>query len=315
MLKYTVLGLVTQLQEAGLVVHERKSETGTGHDRYRGEKRIPDAYLRASASQRLALLQGLLDTDGSHNKIRNQCVFTSTDKALAQQVHELAASLGWKAYTCSFPASGFGTQVTAYQVMFTPAGANPFRLTRKAALVQPKVKAGPAYRIVQDVEPALSVPTRCIDVDSPDHLYLVTRDFIPVHNCQGDSTRSRLRREGPPRHYYVQLLLYRRGYLNLGLPVERVVIASWPRTKSTLDDMYVWSHVPTAEDDKLVEDVLVQTAFRQQLAERVARGEFSLMDVPATPDDNECFWCGLYRPQAAYDGLYGCPGTLIGKRS
>lgn len=144
-------------------------------------------------------------------------------------------------------------------------------------------------------------------------LYDTFSRCVVDHKFQGDSTRSKLRRTGPPRHYYVQLLLYRRGYLNLGLPVERVVIASWPRTKSTLDDMYVWSHVPTAEDDKLVEDVLVQTAFRQQLAELVARGEFSLMDVPAVPDDDECFFCGLYRPQAAYDGLYGCPGTLVRK--
>jgi hypothetical protein len=133
------------------------------------------------------------------------------------------------------------------------------------------------------------------------------------HKFQGESTRGKLKRDGPPRHYYVQLLLYRRGYLNLGLPVERVVIVSWPRTRSTLDDMYVWSHVPTAADDQLVDDVLTQTAFRQQLADAVRAGTFNLMDVPAVPEDNECYFCLLYRPQAAYDGKYGCPGTLLAK--
>jgi hypothetical protein len=141
-------------------------------------------------------------------------------------------------------------------------------------------------------------------------LYDCFNRCVVDHKFQGETTRARLKRSGPPRHYYVQLLLYRQGYLNLGLPVERVVIASWPRTKSTLDDMYVWSHVPTPDDDQLVRDVLVQTAFRQLLAGEVAAGRADLMDIPAVPEDNECYFCGLYRPQAAYDGLYGCPGTI-----
>jgi hypothetical protein len=134
------------------------------------------------------------------------------------------------------------------------------------------------------------------------------------HKFQGDSTRRQLKTQGPPRHYLVQLLLYRRGYLNLGLPVERIVIVSWPRTRSTLDELYVWSHVPTAEDDQLVDDVLVQTQFRQQVADAVRAGRLDIADVPVTPEDTECFFCDQYRVQAAYDGLYGCPGTLLLER-
>lgn len=145
--------------------------------------------------------------------------------------------------------------------------------------------------------------------DLYDHVYQCVVD----HKFQGDSTRSRLKTQGPPMHYYVQLLLYRQGYLNLGLPVNRVVIVSWPRTKSSLDEMYVWSHVPTAADDELVRSVLAQTAFRQQVAELVKAGKISLMDVPTKPEDTECYFCGLYRPQARYDGQYGCPGTLLEK--
>ena len=146
-------------------------------------------------------------------------------------------------------------------------------------------------------------------------LYDCFNRCVTDHKFQGDSTRARLKSKGPPRHYFVQLLLYRRGYLNLGLPVERVVIASWPRTKSTLDEMYVWSHVPTADDEQLVEDVLAQTRFRQELAQLVRAGKFDLMDVPAVPEDTECYFCPLYRPQAAYDGAYGCPGTITARKS
>lgn len=145
-------------------------------------------------------------------------------------------------------------------------------------------------------------------------LYDTFNRCVVDHKFQGESTRSQLKRNGPPRHYLVQLLLYRRGYLNLGLPVERVVIVSWPRTRSTLDDLYTWSHVPTEADEQLVEDVLVQTRFRQEVAVAVRAGKYSLMDVPAKPDDTECFFCHLYRPQSAYDDAYGCPGTISRKR-
>ncbi len=145
-------------------------------------------------------------------------------------------------------------------------------------------------------------------------LYDAHNRCVVDHKFQGDSTRLRLKNHGPPRHYLVQLLLYRQGYLNIGFPVDRIVIASWPRTRSSLDEMYVWSRVPTAEDDQLVADVLAQTQFRQLVAQEVRAGRLSLMDVPASPEDNECYFCGLYRPQAAYDGQYGCPGTLLEKK-
>jgi len=145
-------------------------------------------------------------------------------------------------------------------------------------------------------------------------LYDAHSRAVVDHKCLGDSTRAKLKAKGPPRHYYVQLLLYRRGYQNIGFPVDRVVLAAWPRTKSFLDDMYVWSHVPTAEDDRLVDDVLAQTAFRQQAASLVRAGKLSLSDITPEPDDDSCYFCFLYRPQAAYDGQYGCPGTLTKRR-
>src|SRR5512146_2080184 len=194
----TALGLARDLRSLGIV----------------SRKAVPDECMRGSRAQRLELLQGLMDTDGSHNRQRNQCVFTTTSKHLADRVRELAASLGWKSYTCTFTATGFGVATVAYQTMFTPVDGNPFRLTRKAALVQPKKLKGTAYRIIQEVTDTLTVPTKCIDVDSPDHLYLVTDQFIPVHNCQGESVRAALRRSGPPQHYLGQLLLYAVGNMH-----------------------------------------------------------------------------------------------------
>jgi LAGLIDADG DNA endonuclease family protein len=292
----TILGIRPKLRALGVL----------------GSKHIPAQYMRASHSQRLELLRGLMDTDGSHNKQRNQCVFTSTDKALAYQVEELAASLGWKSYTCSFQANGFGLTATAYQVMFTPVGAIPFHLERKRALVQQKRIAGAGYRIVQSVEPVECVPTKCIDVDSDDHLYLVTEQFIPTHNCQSESIRARLRKDGPPYHYYIQMLLYAVGYMHLGFDVRRVALVSWPRTKSTLDDMYVWEKQVAIEDIREVAGVLDRTVIRERLAGYVAQGALSFWDVPPTPGYDDCTYCPFYNPAALQDRTSkGCPGTSL----
>ena len=54
------------------------------------------------------------------------------------------------------------------------------------------------------------------------------------HKCLGSSTHDKLRTQGPPRHYYVQLLLYALGYIRAGYTVRSIAIAAWPRTGSSL---------------------------------------------------------------------------------
>src|SRR5262249_46357893 len=73
---WAVRGLCRQLRQARLL----------------GNKHIPPPYLRASAEQRLALLQGLMDTDGHapESPTSNFCEFTNTNEGLARQTIELA---------------------------------------------------------------------------------------------------------------------------------------------------------------------------------------------------------------------------------
>lgn len=56
-----------------------------------GNKHIPQNYLQASVKQRLALLQGLMDTDGSCYTKAGNCEFTSVNKVLAENVLELVS--------------------------------------------------------------------------------------------------------------------------------------------------------------------------------------------------------------------------------
>ena len=163
----TVKGLRTQLVASGLL----------------GNKHIPDAYLRAGYAQRLDLLRGLMDGDGSANPTRKQAVFSSTDEALARQVAELLSSLGQRPLVSAAAAYGYGVTTTVYPVSFRPIGLNPFLLPRKADRVLASWGPGQsAYRYAVSVEELPSVPTQCIMVDSPDHTFLCTERMIPTHN-------------------------------------------------------------------------------------------------------------------------------------
>lgn len=117
--------------------------------------------------------------------------------------------------------------------------------------------------------------------------------------------------DGPPRQYVVQMLLYALGFLNFGLRVRRIALIALPRTAASLDSMYVWDHPVAAEDWDLVAEVLRVTEIRRLIALEILAGHMRLDDVPVTPDSDACFWCPFYRPQAAYDGGPGCPGTLL----
>lgn len=139
-------------------------------------------------------------------------------------------------------------------------------------------------------------------------------DFIEMcvddHKVLGESTLQKVKRpEGPPIKYKVQMLLYALGFRRLGIPVKRVALIAYPRTESTLDGMYVWEQLITAETDALVTAFLERTEIRKALAEFVASGHLSITDVPRTPSDDECYFCPFYRAQSAHDGGVGCPGN------
>lgn len=51
-----------------------------------------------------------------------------------------------------------------------------------SVLINLKADLQPFHRFIKSVEPIPSKPMRCITVDSPSHLYLITRSFIPTHN-------------------------------------------------------------------------------------------------------------------------------------
>jgi hypothetical protein len=132
------------------------------------------------------------------------------------------------------------------------------------------------------------------------------------HKCQSEAVQTRLRRGGLPYHYYIQMLLYALGYMHKGYNVQRIVLISWPRTKSSLSDMYVHEQLVTVEDLREVEEVLNKTVVREKLAKYVAAGEMSFWDIPMTPSTEDCQYCPFFNPAALREGTSaGCPGTSL----
>jgi len=149
-----------------------------------GNKHIPPTYLRASHEQRVALLQGLMDTDGTCDK-RGQCEILLTRKALIDGVSELLSSLGIKAEMREGRAKLNGKDCGPKWRLKFITELPAFRLPRK--LIRQKrsgFRGTHDVRYITKVEPIPNVPLQCIQVDSPSHMYLCGKSMIPTHNSQ-----------------------------------------------------------------------------------------------------------------------------------
>jgi hypothetical protein len=155
------------------------------------DKHIPRMYLESSVPQRLALLQGLMDTDGSVSDDGNrpgrgggmaQCEFSVCSERLARDVHELLLSLGIKVAFREGPAVLDGRRVgTRYRLCFQ-TDLPVFRLRRKAERLTPMRTRRAKLRYIKAVDPVEPVPVRCIQVDREDGMFLAGRECIPTHN-------------------------------------------------------------------------------------------------------------------------------------
>jgi type IV secretory pathway VirB4 component len=148
------------------------------------EKAIPDAYLFASVEQRLRLLQGLFNTDGSPSGA--SCDYTTTSAHLASQVRFLVESLGGtvrlKKRRTTYVYKGERRDGrTSYRLRASlRSGLQLFSLQRKRDALNERTVYQPTRAIVS-VEPVGVRDMQCIAVDAADHLY-VADHCIVTHN-------------------------------------------------------------------------------------------------------------------------------------
>jgi len=150
-----------------------------------GMKFIPDIYLRGSIEQRVALLRGLIDTDGW---IRNNgsTGFVSTSDRLVKDVKELVQSLGGLAYESRVRAglrrypNGYEAQFDGCSNLIIATPMCPALLSRKAVRWKPRTEMKLTRSIIEIV-PIDPASAQCIVVDADDHLYL-TEGHVVTHN-------------------------------------------------------------------------------------------------------------------------------------
>lgn len=145
-------------------------------------KHIPDCYMRASHAQRLALLQGLCDTDGWVAAATGQQGFCFSNERLSDDARALVCSLGgtWRGFS-SLPPRGKMSHKTFFLL---PDGDVAFRLQRKVERINPRGARNVPRRFVAEIEPVPSREMVCFTVAAADHLFCAGREFVVTHNTE-----------------------------------------------------------------------------------------------------------------------------------
>ena len=145
-----------------------------------GTKFIPVAYMHASPPDRISLLHGLMDGDGSISLGHNRITYCSTSKVLACQVQELVECLGGIASVKTYDRSQDNKPIEYSVRIRLPKSIPPFSTARKLDRFTPSLRTEP-IRTVVSIEYVRDVESVCIRVDAEDQLY-VTEHAILTHN-------------------------------------------------------------------------------------------------------------------------------------
>lgn len=144
------------------------------------KKFIPEEYLTASVRQRLELLAGLIDTDGTVDKKHNRIGFTTSDIELRDSFCSLVSTFGWRAtiveHKPMLSSSGIQGKKPYWDVCFNPTTFIPCRIERKQLTTFSKQRKISICKI-EDIEP---IEGNCIEVDGG--IYLVGKTLLPTHN-------------------------------------------------------------------------------------------------------------------------------------
>ena len=153
-------------------------------------KFIPDAYKFAPIKDRIALLQGLFDSDGSCEKRTGQASFHSTSKKLIDDIQSIVWSIGGIAnyssfdeYKCTIKGKLYNCRKSYMLRVRTDDDKQLFHFDRKKKFAKKnadrrwKVMVSiSSYKLIEDK------PMKCLNVDDENHLYL-TNNYIITCNC------------------------------------------------------------------------------------------------------------------------------------
>lgn len=147
------------------------------------DKYIPDTYLTASLKQRLDLLAGLLDTDGTLNKKEHRYQYTTTDETLKNDFIALVSTFGWRCSVVKHTPKekhdkwNIQGKKDCWVIGFNPTFEIPCRVPRK----QLKEFSKPRRITVTKIERINNGEMgKCIQVEGG--IYLAGQTLLPTHN-------------------------------------------------------------------------------------------------------------------------------------
>lgn len=148
-----------------------------------GERWVPDEYLTSCTADRLALLQGLMDTDGSVHGPGGACEYATTSDRLADAVEWLGASLGMKVRRVRRQTRAQnGRGAPSWRLHIRSAALCLFRLPRKVARWRPLRET--ENFILHGVRPVGRGLATCIEVAHPSHTFVIEHGIV-THNTEG----------------------------------------------------------------------------------------------------------------------------------
>jgi hypothetical protein len=158
-------------------------------------KFIPEIYKRSSVEDRISILQGLMDTDGTIKDTTGEQSLTTISKQLADDIIEISRSLGMNATyytrnrigkTTKRPENmgDITTRHISYEISIPKSdNINVFHLSRKANRV--KMPTRNRHVKIKDIIYNGKEAVKCIKINSEKSLY-ITDDFIVTHNTKED---------------------------------------------------------------------------------------------------------------------------------
>ena len=148
-------------------------------------KHIPEEYKFGSVEQRLSLIQGLMDTDGSVASTHyHQCEFVQKRKDIVDDVQEILSSLGIKSKIKEKYVILNGKKTGPYYrlTFFTDKTLPVFKMKRKYEMLPEHLHKRMKYNTIRDIIPCETVPCKCLTVDNEDHLFLCGKQYTVTHN-------------------------------------------------------------------------------------------------------------------------------------
>ncbi len=149
-------------------------------------KHIPAEYVISSVEQRLELIAGIIDSDGYYHPRTGRYCISNTNKQVIKTLSQILESLNIRTTVAEFKpklsSGGIQGQKNVYQLTFNTCLDIPCTVSRKRNTNPLKTKRKVGIKHIRKINDGSK--GKCIQVDSPDGLYLVGETLIPTHNSQ-----------------------------------------------------------------------------------------------------------------------------------